>query len=948
MKRLIVFVLLLGLGFLVLKMAIGDESMATTVDRAPPTRRDEPTQPTGDAVMLPQGGNMGIGVRITGPFQITQRRTIPTDTGSRFENVYELKCEDCTPADGGRHLLSGVTVRFFDDNAHTANLTARQALVEIEVSRSGQRSLRDNREIELADAVLESVEGSDLGNIRAELGRVRSTIAGESLELVTLNQSEPIRVVVGGDRGGELRGRGLVIRMPNGSRRADSTLDLKILSAPSVKAAGILVNATGSLHYTERLADGTGVMTIDREVRVEFKEPAGNEARPGVVKLNGETLRGWLLRPQREKSASRSAAADDALAWQAIRVTGSPAEVTGSNLALHSPRLTLVPGPDGRPLSVTADQGVTQLDQLSEDGRKAGFRSAGAVHLIRPASWLGTVHRRFGFPAQASAWLRNLDVVVFESAAELTADSGLVLRTDSGMRLFRQRAADEVLTAVGDGNTEVSYEARSGQVLATADHGFRLNRRDGRDELELGDPRSESGQRFEVRRADLVVGGDGSCRTVRHADGSILVEATSRTDALEASLADRGSLNHVRSLLVNLVQDRLQTLQANGPRLTATLHRGGQTLLAKAPHIHQHDPNHWQLSGDGEQLASLSRPAAEGQAEVLLRAPTIDAYQIAEQSGVVLARGSDSHQASLVADFPGQDGTGVDVHADQIDLMPAAAVAFRQPSTLTGLHPATAGIVLPGMAQPWLLARGSVEARTTGDRIGRTLGNGDRLLVSLAGRSALLVGDPVTDNLARFQQQQPRDRSVAVEGAAVRYTQPDRDRRSGNIVVLTTAPGSNLEIAPRATMRDARARANAPLANMTGTCDGEIEVSDEEILFRGPVHVAGLDAAGNVDPGGLSLDSRNLHMTRNTDSGDVEHIAASGGVELTWNSMWAKSDRAELDLRWNKCIVEGDAELRMADGKHHRARRIEANYETWSVRSYFGTLTQLPIRKEQL
>ena len=100
----------------------------------------------------------------------------------------------------------------------------------------------------------------------------------------------------------------------------------------------------------------------------------------------------------------------------------------------------------------------------------------------------------------------------------------------------------------------------------------------------------------------------------------------------------------------------------------------------------------------------------------------------------------------------------------------------------------------------------------------------------------------------------------------------------------------------------------------------------------------------------MHVDARELTMRRHRDTGELLTVEAGGGVTMHWRDLFAKSARIELDLRWQRCIAEDDngAEVRFGGGRSYVARRIEANYATYTVRSYFGRLQQAaPVTVER-
>ena len=90
MKRLLLFLLLLALGFAVLHFAVADDRPATA-GTAPSAERQVPQ---GQPIRL-QGGSSGMTAQMSGPLKIVQTRLVPTADGKRKEPCMLGPKADC-------------------------------------------------------------------------------------------------------------------------------------------------------------------------------------------------------------------------------------------------------------------------------------------------------------------------------------------------------------------------------------------------------------------------------------------------------------------------------------------------------------------------------------------------------------------------------------------------------------------------------------------------------------------------------------------------------------------------------------------------------------------------------------------------------------------------------------------------------------------------------------
>lgn len=948
MKQLLLLIALIGCGFFGLHLALGGETLATTG----PARQNKATQqapPVSSPVRINQGQNT-VGLQINGGFRLRQKRSIPTADGSRNETVYDLECQDCTPINDGRHRLEDVTVELFDQGVHTMRLSARQALVEIHEDDQGQRSLRENKELALADAVLESVPGSKIGPIRISVGNVRSTIGEKTVSLQTIDDNQEVTVDVGGERSGTLRGRGLRAVLPKTRGEGPGRLDLVINRDPVIESDDLTIRANGVLRYVEFMQSGAALLNVDRDVRVDLERSSAmgqaNTTDSGQrFVVRGDQLRAWLQRSRQEGARTT----DGSLTWSLLRVTGSRASAQGDGIDLRSPRLTMAPGPGGKPFVISADGGQSDLRQIGEDGRGLGsFQSSRPIHLVRPNEWIGAVHRSFGFPGFALGPLNDLEIVVFEGASQLDSVDGVELTAERGLHVYRLRPEDPASDLVAQGFGQVTITSGTGaeRIIAEGSSGFRMHRSAHGDELVLGSADPAAAQTFNLKRGELQLTGRGTCQLLRTGDDNLQLSTASSTNEIAGDFgAEYGDFQGARELDVHISGEKILAMTASGPDMQAVLRWGERDLSVSSPRIEQLAENAWRLQGDSTRPARLQRPATQEEPSGELQADRIDLFRVAAKSAVIDAHAGPGGVARLVTQIlepgsPADTAEPIVVTAQRLQLLPFAVGPPAVLQQVTGLPRSVTETVTRTMATPWLLARGSVVVVSDNPTHGELQGEGSLLTISTGSRSTLLVGDTAEGTPASIRSRRADGSSVHAMGAALRLFGP----KGSYLSVLTKAPGNDEFFPPQITFRDSKANPDDPMANLVGDCQGEIQVLPDTVLFHGPVNAHSLLGDGARNPEGMHIQANTLTMTRDIDTGEVQKVNGTGGVLLDWpqRQVWANSEQLELDLRWQRCIAEDpeSAELRLEGGITYLSRRLEVYYETSVVSSDGGRIVQ--------
>lgn len=957
MKRILAFVLLLALGFLVLQFAKGE---GATVDARQTGGGAEPVKPTPepqrpvDTGPLIKVDDKGTEMQVRGAFTIPGLREIPrADGGVDRQKVYELSCGNSAPTADGRHRLDDTVVKLYDDGKHVADLTARRAIVELQVNENRQRSLRENRELELEDAVLATVPGSGLPNVRFQVRLLKARVDADAVVMETPDRNEPVTVVVDGDEGGELRGLGLFGRLPRDRSLQDGKLELTIHSEPVVVMQGVRLSAKGAMNYVEHLRTGAARIDLREDVQADL---VGKEDRTdGLGKsltVTGDELHGFL---QRSPRARTDAGQKDrgAMAWTALRLLGNPAKVTTDTVTLNSPRLTVMPGPKGELAAITADGGDSRLQQLGTGG--ATFRSKFPIHLVRTSTSIGQLHRAFGFPSAGLGALDQLEVVTFEGAAEVDAGDGVSVAADRGMHLFRPQLAayGGSLVARGHGNVTIAQGIGEERVEAHGDNGFLLVRNADGDELTLGldDPAAE--QSFEMLHGQLSLRGRGAARLVRTTGGRVHAVLRSKEPTLKGVYGRRGDdlwgeLRQAETIEAVVDGRGLSSFAASGRAAEIEVLHRGRPLAANARRIEQITSTTWRLTGPSDAPARLGIDDPEHGVAGALTAPRIDLHRVAERSLLVEAFAGEGERARLRAEVPsftGKDKPGdrkasISADADRIRMLPFAAGPVSTLQRGLGL-PANIALVAAGNAmQPWLLADGSVAAELVEPSDERAQLRCASLATSFGAQSMLLSGDRTSGELATLHRVAKDQRVLTAEGARIRFAQEETE----HITMLTTFDGSSQLVPPVVSFRGATNDSGSKLGWLRGRCNGEIEVLRESVVFRGPVEAFSLTDRGELDAQGLQVDALRLVMRRDKVTGRLSSVDANGGVTVRWRDLFARSQHVELDLSRQRCIAEDDegAEVRFGNGLRYVARRVEANYATYMVRSYFGRLSQTP------
>ncbi len=937
MKRVLAYLLLIAGGFVVLMFALGEEQ-----EQQPSSQRQAPRQEPArvdsapSQIPIEQGGTQ---VGLSGGFTISRHRDVPRAGGGVLrQKVYELTCKDSAPFADGRHRLQDLRVHLFDEGKHAADLTASRALVELTSNAQKQRELRENRELELENAVLVSLPDGGLPPLRMELGLVRALVGETAITLNTAEGNQPVSVLIDGDRGGELRGKGLRASLPRERDAVASTLQLTILSEPSVRMQGITLRGTGELRYEESLHNGAATLALANDVAAEVQsKEASSDLDRGQLVVTGNRMFGWL-----QRTSGSGGVRGSSLAWTALRLHGAPARVTTDTVDLQSSRITVEPGASGQIASITADGGESSLVQRGENG--ATFRSAHPIRLHRTASGLAMTHRAFGFPSHALGAIAQLEVVVFDGPCEVDARDGVALAADRGMHVFRPQVGAGVAAIVARafGRVRVASGTATDRIEATGDSGFHLVRAATGDRLRLGSADGAAQQTFDVRRDNVHLWGTGATSVTRASDGAVTVALRSTPGALQAENGNRGdsdygAMHNAESIDVTIADGTVQSFVAKGPATELETEHDKKPMFATASRIEQVNQAQWRLTGTRGSPARLRYRGGDNEISGNLSAPRIDVHRVTGRAVVVEAVEQDEERARIDAVLPMRSlaaNRRVRAAASRIRAMPFAAGTEFDLRRLFPLPPGAFEAAVAPMRDPWLWAESSVTAELDDEKGSMKL-DAASLLARPSTRSLMIQGDAAQSSLARLMRYENGSPVLSAQGARVRFADEDGERVS----LLTSYSNDSRLIPPRVSFRS-----DGALGWLSGECKGEIEVAREAVRFHGPVHAQSLLDDMTPDPLGMNVDAAQLTMRRHPTTGELLTIDAGGGVTMRWRDLFAKSQDIELDLRWKRCIAEdpNGAQVQFGNGQSYVAQRIEANYETYTVRSYFGRLQQDP------
>lgn len=957
MKKLLVFLVLLAVGALLLKLAIGDDPVvAKTPDPAEQRQNPASQRTPGLAV---QQGKVGASVGQRGALQLPRYRTTRLPDGSeRHDTAFLLKARDSQPIREGLQELIGLEVTIFDDGREAALMTASRAFVEITADANGRPSLREDKELDLRDVVVVALPGSRLAGLRAELPLARLRVADDAVHLATPGPDDPVTVEFAGEYRGKLTGKGLRARLPQGDAVHAGDTELTILGDVRATTDELQLTSRGPLRFRDEPLRGCAEVHAEDRVAAQWtpaggmRLPDGRTVADGTVHLLGERFSGWLMRG---RFADERGRLRDSAAWDTVQVVGEPATLRGPDTSLTAPRLTAIAGWSGEPAMFAAHGGPARVELAefaSRDARQAQWlrgplvaTSPTRIELYSAAADLAALHRNLGFPQWTVRPLATAALVAFGGRTRLQS-ANTQIDTADGLRALHFGSTETGVLARGRGAIELQQAAVGSlrqPVHVRGSDGFELRagqQPDGapRERLRLGPADPSDDHEFAISTGTAQLAGTGACELERDAVGT-RVRLRSPAGRIAADVPDQQlALTEITALDADLADDVLRQVAARGGPIGVRFVRDQETLLARADRIEQLGDGGWVLL-PSEQAETATLPTlrrlsrgdagstagsggtADGSATA--RAPRIELHHLGEGAWLVDARGDADRPANITGEFVEAGGrrSTLEVDAARLRLLPH--LVARDAAWFRG----TAG-------NAWLLGDDVSRLFVVHPEQGELHGRGHRLLLSQGAAAATLFGDP-EQMLPATLERRREGKVVALSGAQVRAYQDSEVR----LQALRAFPGRSAFLPPQVTLQQPRG-ANT-FAALRADSDGDIDVRPEQVGFGGPVRAHSLRADGAVDPLGLHVVAEQLQMQRHPKTGEIL-LVRGRDIQIDWAGVRGRSREAELDLRWQKCTARDpdDAVVELPDGQRFVAPAIEIFYDRMEVRCHQGRFTR--------
>ncbi len=980
MKRLLAFLLLVALGITALHFAVGDDETVRANSEPSATSTTTTPRPRPPAGVTTQQGRIPVSVSQNGPIELPQFRSIRLPDGStRNEKVFHLSAADSAPISEAVQQLDDVEVLLFEHDTPTVRLIARQAFLELDRDASGKPSLREHKDIDLRDAVIHTLPGSSHPGMRLELGNAKVKVGDDELVVTTANETDPVNLVVAGERSGTLRGKGLQARFPRDRKSPLQRIDVEVLHEPDLVTDGARVTAKGRLHWSEDLADGAGRVTLDDDVRLVITSggaglgggaKGGGDAEP--IEIRGDQFVGRLLRAERDDPARGGGR----LAWRQLLFTGAPAVVTMGRDKLRTPKIKVLPGPLGDACQITAYGGesTVEIDRFGANTKIDGVlrgTSPRRIHVLDIGNSVGATHRQFGFPQWTLRPLTKTHCVAFEGDSRIE-DASRTITSSKGLQVL-SRTDSRFGAARGSGAVRIERRPTTENprgMLVTGNDGFAALLSPEGERWRLGPPapavaaeRSQwrSSHHYEVVQGNAKAHGTGACEVIRRGTRTnVVLRAPGPT--ISARLGTQGvDLDGLNALDVVLEDTEVASLDAAGLPARATRSRDGDVVTATAPRFEQIGPGSLRLTtadqNDPERrwfdlAREHARPVLSRQIaatgdhpamEVVVEGPRIDAHHLGGSDVFVDAVAVEDWRPVVTATWADPAGTASTstFEADRLRALPFAMTREAQRMFAAGATGPVAGLPFHALGKAWLIADGVHRFHLEDPRQGVFDGVGKRLVLSQGAEAALFLGDP--DDLVPAEVRRTHEgREAIARGAQVRVFRDDSVR----LQALRAFPDRSTFVLPTVTLHDPRSP--GLLAHMTSSCQGDIEVMPDAVVFHGPVKAHTLRPDGEADDEGMQIGAEQLRMVRRKDTGEVVQVLGKG-VDLDWSQAKAHSAEVELDLRWGRLIARDPdgAVVTLPDDRRFVAPRIELNYETMTVTTYRGRLEQV-IRNEAI
>lgn len=898
MRKLLLSVLLIACGLGALHLAIGFENFASDDETigGEPIRRTRDERGIGGGITVSAGDGDVPEIAVSGSGRFRLDRLEPYDLpGGVLKRipVYSLVAGDSEFVAEDLLRLDDVTVRLFrveptpePHGVHVGTITARQAFIQVGRGEDGRPSIREDREMDLRDVVLESTAESRVQNLHLEVARLLVVHGDRGVDFRTPTPDEPFSLTLGGTDPTALSGLGVRGLLPADMADQGAVLEVHVSKQPVLVRGSMRARSDGPLDYVEDVSGGIGTFEMVDDVVLEGL-PQG--AGQSDAQARGDRLVGRLLRFQsshHQPSAARPQRAE----WLGVRLDGAPARLLSGDIDLRCRSLLVRPGFDGAAATfaaIGAPELTVPADTTSDapDGAKLRFTAADRIHLIELPRLFEGLHAPFGFGNVRYGSLVD-QLVVFEGASSLTdPEQGLHIDAAQGLRLLRSGGSAGISMVSGAGDVHVQGD---GLELAGND-GFLLRQTGERRIVRLGpevvDASHHYSLRHELEDGLLTVEGSGACELSREGSGAVFLaldspaedvvlrrgtDSLSAVAGLDAWLSPAGELDefHAEGSACRLET----TVPARGERLE-------QQVVAVARSIHSAGGANFDFTGDATVPAKID--LANGS---FVAGRTVEVY-LGSSSPLVIAR------TDAAARVPVEDsGTtvAVELHAEVLRLLPGLV-----PEAVLALHGMPA-VPVPAAGADLLIATGDVEvvALDASDRPTGTA-TGEELVFRVADGAGMLRGAPaIVDSTG------PDGRRFVARARRIRFGGGEAGPQR---VVLLPEDGVGPELDvyqpdPRATFGSLRIA--SPTA-IVGDASG--------VTIAGPAAVRGLTADGFVDPDGVRLDADTLRMTWHGESHEVEQVVASGNAELVHRGLRAYGDEMRIDVPATLLEVERKA-----------------------------------------
>lgn len=1001
MKRIIAFVVLIALGLVGLRLAIGDEVAVRANGNGNgnenPDKPERKTPRPSDAPGVKVQQNTGTSISQSGPLTFVEYREIDLGAGyTRNEDVFVLRATDSLPIGDGLQHLIGVTVQLYDKGKHAATIVASDAFVELGRNANGDPSIKENKKIDVRGMVVTTEPDSQMAGLTLDLGDGTITIGDNEIQFTT-EADQAVAVTFVGERNVTLTGKGAQARLPRTKEGGLQKAQITIERDPVLITEDLRLSATGRLHYVEDTVTGTAQISMDDNVELEITHAAmklpgmrSDKIDPLVGRrstIRGDQFIGWLLRntKSRAKQAAgdmdRNSATDGAMLWQRLLLVGAPATIDVPGMHLATPRIMVRPGALGDPFIVSAHGGASRITQteLSRGQNQADLLdsvSPRRIHFVRPGNSTGALHRAMGFPQWALRSLEQQQLIIYEGASRFESGTRTI-KASKGLVVFRRDIGENAIVQ-GFGEVEVIQRGTPKKpgdkpqpdLFAKGSDGMLLTKSNGREHLRLGPAIDEQSRRWREHRYSVKYGkasvkGLGACEVARTKERTT-IELRAPFDEIEADFDTEGTtLRNVRQLLATLEGETVTDLDVGGLPVKATFVKDGETLVTQAPRLRQIGPHSlrllpmdlnespWSEMSELDRTPRLVRTWKEGREGEQLQehtvevvGPRIDIHYVGGRSAIIDAHHQGDELARIYAKVRrsgSKEPTTVSCSAERLRVQPfvlTPEVRRMHMGGMRGLFPDT---ILHSLAQPWLIVDRVKEFQLDDDKQGHITGTGDRLFISQGGKAVLFVGDPDAQSPAVVQRSH-EGRTVHMEGARVRVRNEDVVKLSA----LGTFEDRSTFLSPTMTLHEPGAR--GLLSHMRAVCRGNIHIDPDAVRFDGSVEAHGLTPDGQNDPDGIHIDAIELIMNRHTsgkNTGKVKNILGKD-VIINWTRLDARAAEMSINLVSGECVASDPtgAQVDLPNGKELRSTRIAVNYKTWAISTGPGRAVQRKANKD--